>query len=377
MPIESATYVNDLTPANPLGSDPAGQGDDHLRLLKSVLLATLPNMGQVFGQVRQLDTAQTISATWNRGTVVCTNSATATVVLTLPNSASITTGWSQDIFSATCFTVLTPQAGGSINGNATFTLPPNTAGRVFVQTGGIWRANMANIGQGTAVFGSVSVSGAAVLSGAVTMAGTVGMSNGASISGTLSVNGGLAVSGSVQFNGPITAILGQANITGIVNATGGTVRFPSTQIPSASANDLDDYEEGTWTPTVTCAVPGNLAITYATRNGFYTKIGRVVQIQMHIATSAFTHTTANNEIYVTGLPFTPSASTAGHLFYDGLAITMGTTFGHLTAFINGGNPVIFYLLCHCNSGNGALLSMSTNHASGVNHQARSDVTYIV
>lgn len=41
MGLESATYINDLTTTNPVASDAKSQGDDHLRLIKSVLKATI------------------------------------------------------------------------------------------------------------------------------------------------------------------------------------------------------------------------------------------------------------------------------------------------------------------------------------------------
>jgi hypothetical protein len=44
MSLESATYIKQLVAANPDGSDPKGQGDDHLRLIKSTLLNTFPNL---------------------------------------------------------------------------------------------------------------------------------------------------------------------------------------------------------------------------------------------------------------------------------------------------------------------------------------------
>ena len=44
MSLESATYINGLVPANPLGSDPLADADGHLRLLKSTLKATFPNI---------------------------------------------------------------------------------------------------------------------------------------------------------------------------------------------------------------------------------------------------------------------------------------------------------------------------------------------
>lgn len=43
MGLEAATYISQLVATNPVGAtDPRSQGDDHLRLIKSVLLATLP-----------------------------------------------------------------------------------------------------------------------------------------------------------------------------------------------------------------------------------------------------------------------------------------------------------------------------------------------
>jgi hypothetical protein len=43
MGLEAATYINQLVATNPVGAtDPRSQGDDHLRLIKSVLQATFP-----------------------------------------------------------------------------------------------------------------------------------------------------------------------------------------------------------------------------------------------------------------------------------------------------------------------------------------------
>jgi microcystin-dependent protein len=42
MGLETGTYVSDLNPAWPLGTDLESQGDDHIRLIKAVLKATFP-----------------------------------------------------------------------------------------------------------------------------------------------------------------------------------------------------------------------------------------------------------------------------------------------------------------------------------------------
>lgn len=44
MPLETASYINQLDAANPLGSDPIASGDDHIRLIKAAIKATFPNI---------------------------------------------------------------------------------------------------------------------------------------------------------------------------------------------------------------------------------------------------------------------------------------------------------------------------------------------
>lgn len=85
-------------------------------------------------------------------------------------------------------------------------------------------------------------------------------------------------------------------------ASTGQIKFPATQNPSANANTLDDYEEGTFTPTVT---PGTGSLTtVGTTTGSYTKIGRMVFFSIDIAIT--TNGTGATNINVTNLPFTSS-----------------------------------------------------------------------
>jgi hypothetical protein len=44
MSLESATYINQLNPANPPAGDPVANAADHLRMIKSTLRATFPNI---------------------------------------------------------------------------------------------------------------------------------------------------------------------------------------------------------------------------------------------------------------------------------------------------------------------------------------------
>lgn len=334
MPVELAPFVNDLVPANPLGSDPAGQGDDHIRLIKSALLATLPNMGAVLGQVRRQDTAVSISSTWNTNRILVSASATATVVLTLPPAGSITVGFYIDITTIGTGTVsLLPSGAASINGGVSLSIPPLNNAHVYFVGGTSWLANLTPSGQGgnstfggnVSISGAVHIGGATSIGGALYVGGTLSISAAAvlgsslAVGGASSLNGSLSVSGVATFNGTVSisgqatmlgglTVLGAATISGTVVLGNGQLKFPVSQNPSADPNMLDDYEEGTFTPTLSFVTPGNLAVGYSERVGVYTKIGRCVSFSIAIVTSSFFHTTASGAGQITGLPFAPVAS---------------------------------------------------------------------
>ena len=63
---------------------------------------------------------------------------------------------------------------------------------------------------------------------------------------------------------------------------------------TAAANALDDYEEGTFTPTM------STASSYAVQQGFYTKVGRIVHCQVTLEWIQGGNTTGA----LAGLPFT-------------------------------------------------------------------------
>lgn len=58
MALESASYISQLNVANPLSTDTVSQADDHLRLIKSVLKNTFPNLSSpVTATAAQLNNA--------------------------------------------------------------------------------------------------------------------------------------------------------------------------------------------------------------------------------------------------------------------------------------------------------------------------------
>jgi hypothetical protein len=102
------------------------------------------------------------------------------------------------------------------------------------------------------------------------------------------------------------------------SASGSGISFPATQSASTDANTLDDYEEGTWTLTVT---PGSGAITsYTVQSAKYTKIGNLV-------TAIFKFTITNNGTGASylqiNLPFTSADECMGTIRDNGVTGTQG------------------------------------------------------
>jgi len=91
---------------------------------------------------------------------------------------------------------------------------------------------------------------------------------------------------------------------GVLQLSSG-INFPATQVASANANTLDDYEEGTWTPTVKGSSSAGTG-TYSVQVGTYTKIGRVVHYQARVTWSAHT---GSGEMRFGALPFSSLSTT--------------------------------------------------------------------
>ena len=70
-----------------------------------------------------------------------------------------------------------------------------------------------------------------------------------------------------------------------------------------AAHKLDDYEEGSWTPTLVAVSGGALTVS-APSTGRYTKVGRLVTVSFSIGQFSVSGGTAGATINIGGLPFT-------------------------------------------------------------------------
>jgi hypothetical protein len=74
-----------------------------------------------------------------------------------------------------------------------------------------------------------------------------------------------------------------------------------------AANELDDYEEGTWTPAFTLSTTAPTSLTVGNINaGHYTKIGNVVHFMMSLHVNAYAG--GSGRVDITGWPFANTAT---------------------------------------------------------------------
>jgi hypothetical protein len=99
----------------------------------------------------------------------------------------------------------------------------------------------------------------------------------------------------------------------------GQITFPATANPSADANTLDDYEEGTATVTAACGTSGTITLNSGANGDVlhYTKIGQMVFVHGFISVASVSAPVGT--LTINGLPFTVGQRTAVTVQADSLA----------------------------------------------------------
>ncbi len=155
-----------------------------------------------------------------------------------------------------------------------------------------------------------------------------------------------AIGATTPGTGAFTTLSATGALT-ISEAGAGQIVFPASQNASAGANTLDDYEEGTWTPTITA---GSGTFTTTSASGSYTKVGNRVSAEISIIIT--TNGSAATSVIAT-LPFTSGSTSIGVGREHGLtgAILQGITVATTTtvaiytaanAYPGGSGATIFF-----------------------------------
>ena len=112
---------------------------------------------------------------------------------------------------------------------------------------------------------------------------------------------------------------------------------PILLVHTAAVNALDDYEEGTWTPSIIGSGTAG-TVTYAVQNALYKKVGTCVTIQFHVIWSSGTGT---GDLRVSGLPFVAAGTGNQVYFTAGYSANVALTANYVSYFaILDGTTVI-------------------------------------
>jgi hypothetical protein len=137
MTIESATFLSQLVTANPSGGDAKAEGDNHIRLIKTVLQNTFPGLsaavsfGGWHGKTDALDTktGNYTAVAGDDGKALFFNLSGA-ATLTLLAAATAGNGYALFIVKGPSLDLLTidPASSETVNGQTTITVGPNEGG---------------------------------------------------------------------------------------------------------------------------------------------------------------------------------------------------------------------------------------------------------
>ena len=119
-------------------------------------------------------------------------------------------------------------------------------------------------------------------------------------------------------------------LQGGATTTGTGIAFPATQSASTDANTLDDYEEGTWTPTDASGA----SLSFSTANCRYTKIGRMVSIQ---GTITYPVTASGASAQFGGFPFASADQITVSVIYSDASVANFT-------YLSGNTTNVFLLI---------------------------------
>ena len=110
---------------------------------------------------------------------------------------------------------------------------------------------------------------------------------------------------------------------------------------TATSHLLDDFEEGTWTPTLTSTIPGTGSFSASANNGgFYTKIGKRIFFTFNLQ-GTWTNGTASGNAAIKGIPFANASQTdrPGNSTYAPVPIPYNDGFDYGSGYILAGGLV--------------------------------------
>jgi len=172
----------------------------------------------------------------------------------------------------------------------------------------------------------------------------------------------VVINGTTGITTPTESVATTIGVGGATpSASGAGITFPATQSASTSANTLDDYEEGNWTPLM-FGSSSNPTVTYGSDNyGRYVKIGKMVFIEGHLSWTAYSG--GSGSIQLAGLPFSHIAANWADVAV-GLMSNWTSAGGYQWVGIQMGSNETTFVLVEGGSGKTGIASPLSNWNTG-------------
>ncbi len=282
-------------------SNPTLDNDGNALLAGALYFSTSENIMKVYDGASWIAATSAGNVSFLRFRYVATSGQTtfsgsdsnsATLTYTVNNIVVFLNGVSLDQteYTATSGTSVVLGAGAALNDELVIVAFKSfvTADMVPASTGGTY-AGAVRFAAGSASVPSISVSGDTNTGIFYPAADTIAFAEGGAEALRINSSGTVVLSG------------------GDTSANGTGITFPATQSASSNANTLDDYEEGTFTPTIVYSGTNTPTYSGGGQLGRYTKIGRIVEIQIYLS---WNENGSTGNVTVGALPFTSVTSNA-------------------------------------------------------------------
>lgn len=345
----TASNNTDIGGIGVLGTNAVSNFDDAFRTLMAQLRSGLDGKTVYAGKSGNYTAVANDNNAWHRYT------ANATVSLTA--AATLGAGWHYSVQADGGTITIDPNGAETINGVTTLSVPNGAVAFIFCTGSAFVAAVLPNTylndsgalsGPGIVLFRESASPAASdqigniVFSGRNSAAASVayGSINGRIIDPT-STSEDYAHEFYSMVAGTLTRI---ASLGPNLDLPTGQIKFPATQIPSSDVNTLDDYEEGSFTPSLT---PNSGAITSAAASGTYTKVGNRVFFSINIGIT--TAGTGTGALFVGNFPFTIA----------GLATAAGANTASLVGAVGTGSAGSTQIAVATSAG-GSIITSGTN-----------------
>ena len=347
MSLESFNFIDSLNASNPTTTDNVSEGDDHIRGIKSTLKTTFPNINGavnatdeeinlldgVTATTAELNTLDGITATvaelnytdgvtsniqTQLGTKLPLAGGTMTGDVSLGDNVKAKFGASDDllIFHNTADSYIYDAGTGNLNltsDGASISLKKHTGGEnmlVATPDGAVTlyhnnAEKLATTATGIDVTGYVTLDNKAIITGTDTGNPANAVVDSMRVSGYgIQANRGAMFLTNAATDGVIhMGNSGAHNANILASFTSNGLTFNG---DTAAANALDDYEEGTFTPTINHVTTPD-TLSYGFQHGNYTKIGRMVHVTGSMQINTVT-VNGTGQIQIKGMPFSAGLS---------------------------------------------------------------------